>query len=239
MHGGATENPVGKPLVLGPVFQREATRADRRLWLHICRWGVGGFLCLLLLATVVEPVRYPTSLDLDFTHRLLAWAEGLSAFLLPLEYFLILLLAPALSAGGITEEKTTGSLQLLLAAGLTSWDILAGKLLGRLFPVLYLLLTVLPGLCFCAALTDQPPLALAAMVLPPFLLLYAVGAVGLLVSVWSRTTNRRCSASTRSGRPWCWPSGGSAAPCHTCLLSFFWAPATCRRGCCPGACSGS
>jgi hypothetical protein len=132
---------------------------------------------------------YPYALP-RFTMRLLRWAEVLPEFLLPLEYLLILLLAPALTAGAITEEKTAGSLQLLLAAGLTSWDILMGKLLGRLLPLLFVLLTCLPMLCLGAALADQPAAALAAMILAPFLILYAVGAVGLLVSVWSRTTNQ-------------------------------------------------
>jgi hypothetical protein len=173
--------------MLGPVFQREATRADRRLWLHLCRWAFAGCVCLLLvpLADWLRSVPDPRAA----LALVVNWAERSPKFIVVGQCLLLVLLAPALTAGAVTEEKTAGTLQLLLAAGLTSWDVLAGKLLGRLLPLLFLLLAGWPLLSLCAGLVGQTA-ALPVLLVMPLSLLAAAGAAGLLASVWSRTTTQ-------------------------------------------------
>jgi ABC-type transport system involved in multi-copper enzyme maturation permease subunit len=59
---------------------------------------------------------------------------------------LILLVAPAATAGAICIEKARGNLTLLMATDLSSSEIILGKLLARLWPVLLLVTTSLPVL---------------------------------------------------------------------------------------------
>src|SRR5262249_54443062 len=103
------------------------------------------------------------------------------------QFLLVVLATPAFTAGAITDEKIRGTLQYLLTAGLTSWEILVGKLFGRAAHVTTLALAAFPLLCFLGVFAGAGPgtllLFFAALVTP----LFAAGAAGLLASVWCRT----------------------------------------------------
>src|SRR5262249_21150231 len=105
------------------------------------------------------------------------------------QYLIVLLATPAFTAGGITDEKTRGTLLYLFSADLSSWEILVGKLWGRTFEVVVLLMTTLPCLCFVgiwAGISLPGVLALCLTLLGP---VFAVGAASLVMSVWCRRTS--------------------------------------------------
>ena len=108
---------------------------------------------------------------------------------LVLQQILVLFLAtPAFVAGAVTGDKSPGTLESLFTAGLTSWDIVVGKLLARLAQVAVVGLAVVPMLCFFAGaqwLDAVLILALPGVTVAP---LFAVGAVSILASVWCRQT---------------------------------------------------
>ena len=83
------------------------------------------------MAGIVNDALRPFALGTNADHKLL----------------LLLLATPAYTAGAIPDEKTRGTLQYLLAADLTAWEILAGKLLGRIAQVALLALAALPLIC--------------------------------------------------------------------------------------------
>lgn len=105
------------------------------------------------------------------------------------QHFLILLIVtPTLAAGSITDEKARGTLSYLLTAGLQPWEIVVGKLFGRTYPVLVLLLTGLPLVCFLGVFGGLDLAKLLALTLATVVLVFAVAALSLLASVLCRHT---------------------------------------------------
>src|SRR5262249_39624060 len=115
-------------------------------------------------------------------------AAALFHALLFQQFVLLLLAGPACTAGALTDEKVRGTLPHLVTTGLTSGEVVLGKLLGRTASVGALALAALPFLCFLGVFAGAGPdllvLFLAALAGP----LLAAGAAGLLASVWCRTT---------------------------------------------------
>jgi hypothetical protein len=105
------------------------------------------------------------------------------------QHFLLLVLAtPVFVAGAISDEKSDGTFTLLLTADLTSWEIVAGKMLGRMAQVGLLALAGLPMLCFMGGyghLDWLTLLALPAVTAPPF---FALAAASMVASVRSAQT---------------------------------------------------
>jgi ABC-type Na+ efflux pump permease subunit len=116
------------------------------------------------------------------------FASSLVGKLVWQQFILLLLATPAFTAGAITDEKSRGTLQYLLTADLTPWEILLGKLLGRAAQVALLALAALPILCFVGVFGGLNLVLLAALfavMVPP---LFALGSASLLASVWSKQT---------------------------------------------------
>src|SRR5947209_481285 len=63
------------------------------------------------------------------------FATSFTSMLIGQQLILLLLATPAYTAGAITDEKSRGTLQYLLAADLTSGEIILGKLFGRVAQV--------------------------------------------------------------------------------------------------------
>src|SRR5262249_25939845 len=144
--------PDGAAGMLGPIFHLEMLLGSRRGRQYYLRWFVGGMLTLQLIGFYLaydkavgdaraETGRVPANAASDFGGDFTHW-------LLMQQFFIILLATPVFTAGAVTDEKTRGTLLYLFSADLNAWEILAGKLLGRAFEVMVLLLTTLPFLCF-------------------------------------------------------------------------------------------
>lgn len=104
------------------------------------------------------------------------------------QLFLLLLVTPGFVAGALSDEKARGTLQYLLTTDLTSWEIIAGKMLGRLAELGVLLLAGLPLLFFVAPFGGLGPgsiLVLMGVLVGP---LFALAAASMLAAVWVRST---------------------------------------------------
>jgi ABC-type transport system involved in multi-copper enzyme maturation permease subunit len=117
-----------------------------------------------------------------------AFANSLVQNLVWQQFLLLLLATPAFTAGAITDEKARGTLQYLLTAGLTSWEILLGKLLGRAAQVALLALAALPILCFIGVFGGLNVILLATLFAVTVAPMFALGSASLLASVWSKQT---------------------------------------------------
>jgi ABC-type transport system involved in multi-copper enzyme maturation permease subunit len=179
-------------IMLGPIFYLEMLLGGRRGRQHYLRWFVGGILILQLIFFYIAYRK-----NFDETTRTLGvmpamatsyFATSFVTWVLNQQYLIILLATPAFTAGAITDEKTRGTLMYLFSADLTAWEILVGKLLGRTFEVLVLLLATLPFVCFVGVWAGVTPLSLLAICLGLIAPLFAVGSASLLMSVWCRQT---------------------------------------------------
>src|SRR5262249_25126163 len=104
------------------------------------------------------------------------------------QLILMLLATPAFAAGAITDEKTRGTLQHMLTADLTAWEIIIGKLLGRTAQVTVLALSGLPVLCFIGVFGGLDPVLLLGVLATTLLPILALGSASVLASVWSKQT---------------------------------------------------
>jgi ABC-type transport system involved in multi-copper enzyme maturation permease subunit len=164
--------------MVGPVLNLEMVLGSRRGRQYVFRWIYAAWL---LLEVSVFCLYYWISRSHTFPMAFLR------VFLY--QHFVLLSLAtPVITAGSITDEKWRGSLQYLLTADLTSWEVIAGKLLGRLAQVATLFLTGLPVLCFFGVFCALEPVALLALVAVTGLLMFGLGAATMLSSVWSVKT---------------------------------------------------
>ncbi len=178
--------------MLGPIFYLEMLLGGRRGRQHFLRWFVGGLLILQLIGFYVA-YRKNVQNGIDtvgLAPNLAAndFACGFISWIISQQYLIILLATPAFTAGAITDEKTRGTLLYLFSADLNSWEILVGKLLGRSFEVVVLLLATLPFVCFIGIWAEVTPLALLAISLSLIGPIFAVGSASLLMSVWCRQT---------------------------------------------------
>jgi ABC-type multidrug transport system permease subunit len=181
--------------MVGPVLYQEMLLGGRRGRQRVFRYVLAGWLLLLFVGAY-----WNYAIRSGYIGRLLnsgvpvegraagAFADSLLEILLVQQLFLVLLATPALTAGAITDEKATGTLQYLFAADLTPWEIVVGKLLGRVAQVAVLSVCALPFLAFVGVFAGVPLPLLAAVVVVLFLPAFTVGAVSLLASVWSRQT---------------------------------------------------
>ncbi len=131
-------NPWG--IGLGPVFAFERTLSSRR-WQSYA--GRSCFVAGVLIALVA--VRVSTSAPAGTSFRELAqMAELFFLAVSGTQLALVLLAAPAATAGAICLDRARGTLSHMLMTDLTNAEIVLGKLAARLVPVLCLLLCMLP-----------------------------------------------------------------------------------------------
>ncbi|HLN28650.1 MAG TPA: ABC transporter permease subunit [Gemmataceae bacterium] len=180
--------------MVGPVLAQEMILGSRRSWQHVFRRIYTGWLIVLLLLfywIYVIQSNYLGSLIMGVPRVPGVASHFAATFVETLvwqQFILIVLVTPAFTAGAITDEKSRGTLQYLLAADLTSWEIILGKLIGRVAQVAVLALAALPLLCFIGVfggVTFSLLFALFAVAIVPVL---ALAAASLLASVWSRQT---------------------------------------------------
>jgi ABC-type transport system involved in multi-copper enzyme maturation permease subunit len=148
--------------------------------------GRSGFVALLLFGLWLEWIG-------DAAHRNLAQikvqaevADAFHATLVFIAMVMVLLAAPAATAGAICLDKARGTLLHVMVTDLSDTEIVLGKLAARLVPVLGLLASSLPVLALLTLMGGIDPVA----VLGSFLVLVGVAFLGcalaLTFSVWAR-----------------------------------------------------
>jgi hypothetical protein len=185
--------------MLGPVFWLELRRAARRgqfqrlrLFVTLALAGEAAVFLLLCLS-----MAYPILARVLFgVTKPPARPEVIGAFVQQgLEWLVLeqlaglLLVAPALAAGSISDEKETGTLQHLLSTPLLSRHLIMGKWLAQVVQVAVLGLPALPLALVLARLVGLSWADQAALLLVPLVPLPALVAGSLLASVWSRRTS--------------------------------------------------
>jgi ABC-type transport system involved in multi-copper enzyme maturation permease subunit len=175
--------------MISPVLDLEILQGSRRNGLLLLRRIYTGWLVLqfLFFYWLYLIHHYAFSFDLDDSAAS-EFVNSCSSTLVTQQFILLALCTPALTAGAITDEKTRGTLQYLLTADVSGWEIVVGKLFGRIWQIVLLTMASLPIISFLTALGGVHPVALLVpyiLVLAPIL---AIAGASLLASVWCRTT---------------------------------------------------
>jgi ABC-type transport system involved in multi-copper enzyme maturation permease subunit len=179
--------------MLGPVWHQVSLRGSRRPWLFLLRYGyaVGQVLLFLVLIDalrVFDPFRGFGESQQVRAGRLTGGAVQFLWWWPWLQALVTVLVSVPLVAGEVTGEKESGTLALLLTTPLESRHIIGGKLLGYGTQLLLVLLSGLPLYCFAVAWLDVPAAVAVGQLAVLVLRVYALGALALLLAVWSRST---------------------------------------------------
>jgi ABC-type transport system involved in multi-copper enzyme maturation permease subunit len=174
---------------LGPVFVYEWLTATRRWQGYALRAGfVGLILAGMMIVCRNERMLGGPARTVSI-QQLASFGEALYGVIAAVELTLVLLAAPAATAGAICLDKARGTLDHMLATDLSNTEIVLGKLGVRLVPVLGLIACALPILALAGLLGGIDPLALAGS----FLVAIGCGVLGcslaMTLSVWGRKTH--------------------------------------------------
>lgn len=104
------------------------------------------------------------------------------------QWLLPFLLAPPLLANALATEKAKGMLPLLFATSLTSGELILGKFLGRVYPLVLMTVAHWPFWGLLVGLLGLDPLSAAVLTGATLLPVLGVSAASLVASVWCRKT---------------------------------------------------
>ena len=177
---------AGWRIGLGPVFVYEWLTSSRRWQGYAIR---AGFLLLLLISLAViwnstrplfarSPIRMMATLG-----------EWFYIGVIGMEVTLVLLAAPAATAGAICLDRARGTLTHMLMTDLSSAEIVLGKLAARLIPVLGLLACTLPLMEILALVGGLDPNALFGAFVVTTGIAILGSSLALLFSLWVGKTH--------------------------------------------------
>jgi hypothetical protein len=170
----------------GPVFAVESLLNARRLTIYAGRSLFGGVLLAGLVFTWLSTALDRTAGTAPGSLKHLAHVgEAFYHTLTTLQLSLVLLAAPAATAGAICLDRARGGLTHLLVTDLSDAEIVLGKLAARLAPVVGLLACTLPVTAMATLLGGIDAAALNWS----FIICVAVAVLGcslaMTISVWA------------------------------------------------------
>jgi ABC-type transport system involved in multi-copper enzyme maturation permease subunit len=176
----------GGPLSPGPVFAYEWLTASRRWQGYALR---SLFVLLLLAAVVVAWAERGRRLDANTLRALAKIGEVFFVAVIGTQLTLVLMAAPAATAGAICLDRARGTLAHLLVTDLSDGEIVLGKLAARLVPVFGLVGCTLPVMALLTLLGGVDPEALFGA----FMVAAGVAVLGctlaLAFSLWAGKTH--------------------------------------------------
>jgi hypothetical protein len=122
-------------------------------------------------------------------NTLASYGQSLFTTIVSIELTLVLLAAPAATAGAVCVDKARGTLDHMLATDLASAEIVLGKCGVRLAPVLGLIACVLPLSALSSLLGGIDPNALVGSFLTAIACAFLGCSLAFTLSVWGRKTH--------------------------------------------------
>jgi ABC-type Na+ efflux pump permease subunit len=176
-----------------PVLQMERLRQVRTGRSHLLRAGCVFGVLLGIGIIYAERFGLRALLEFDSTlstqvspGTLARFSQQMAFIFLFVQALAIILLTPPCMAGAIAEERERGSLPLLLTSLLTTREILLGKLLARLAPLIEMLLAGIPVMALLLLLGGVSWQFLIAGYAVLGITLLSYGSICLAVSVQVR-----------------------------------------------------
>ena len=148
---------VSRQLSLGPVFAYEWIRSSRRWQGYALRSSFVLFLLMALAYVWMNTSSYPAKSNIRLMAELGEW---FFQAVIGTQLTLVLLAAPAATAGAICIDKARGTMTHMLVTDLADFEIVLGKLAARLVPVVGLVACTLPMMELLILLGGVAPEAL-------------------------------------------------------------------------------
>jgi ABC-type transport system involved in multi-copper enzyme maturation permease subunit len=166
---------------LGPVFELEWLTTARKWQVYA---GRALFVSALLAGIMIVSIGSTTGASLN-TRGQARIGKSIFGVIVVTQLVLVLLAAPAATAGSICLDKARGNLAHLFATDLSDAEIVLGKLAARLAPVLACVFCTLPVMAISTLIGGIDPVDLTGA----FIITLAVAvlgcAVAMFLSVWA------------------------------------------------------
>ena len=170
---------------LGPVFIYECLANSRR-WQTYALRSVGVAALLFAMGTIATS---STATTANSWREYAKLGQAYFIAMIGVELALVMLAAPAATAGAICLDRARGTLAHMLMTDLSDPEIVLGKLAARLLPVLGLVACTWPVMAISSLLGGIDPIALTLA----FAIIVAVAVLGctmaLALSVWARKSH--------------------------------------------------
>jgi ABC-type transport system involved in multi-copper enzyme maturation permease subunit len=176
-------------LGLGPVFVYEWLTTSRRWQFYALRVLFVGAILVGLAFIRHQMTRYGDIRDVVSLAELARYGQSIYLTIVSIELTLVLLAAPAATAGAVCLDKARGTLDHILATDLSDAEVVLGKLAARLVPVLGLVACVLPVVALSGLMGGIDPLALGGSFLVSIGCALVGCSLAMTLSVWGRKTH--------------------------------------------------
>ena len=178
--------------MLGPIFTRELVTVPRRGGHFPARAAFVGLLGILGITTWQATVGFARDATLGETASFGQLLFQIVAFV---QLLLTMFSATLSAAGAVSQEKDRRTFVLLLLTDMRDYEIVLGKLVGALLPVLTLLLVSAPVLAMLLLLGGIDPEQVFQAVLVLLASAVAAGSLGGLVALWREKTYQALALS--------------------------------------------
>jgi ABC-type transport system involved in multi-copper enzyme maturation permease subunit len=171
------------------VFVYESLTAARRWQVYALRAAFVGAILIGLCFVWNQISPFHTARETASLAELARYGQVIYRTIIVVELTLVLLAAPAATAGAVCLDKARGTLDHMLATDLSNAEIVLGKLGARMVPVLGLIACMVPVVAITSLLGGIEPLALFGS----FLVALSCASVGcslaMALSVYGRKTH--------------------------------------------------
>ena len=178
--------------MLGPIFTRELVTVPRRGGHFPTRAAMIGLLGILGITTWQATVGFARDATLGETASFGLLLFQIVAFV---QLLLTLFFAALSAAGAVSMEKDRRTFVLLLLTDMRDYEIVLGKLVGALLPILTLQLVSAPVLAMLLLLGGIDPEQVFQAVLVLLASAVAAGSLGGLIALWREKTYQALALS--------------------------------------------
>ena len=176
---------------VNPVYKREITVNSRSIRLPLILMVFNGILALVALLnmySMTAQVEMTAEIQYGSFLELYAFASGI-------EFVMILMVVPALTAGSISGERERQTLELLLSTQAGGGEIVAGKLMASMHSVILLLISSFPVMTLSFAYGGIHLEDLLFLFLHFLLLALLAASIGIFFSALCRKTTTATALS--------------------------------------------
>lgn len=169
---------------INPVFKNElklSTRTMKIGWLIFLYNGIVAVISLLVFYRMVSSARYTGSID--YRNML-----DLYITMAYIEFGMLLVIMPSLTAGSITGEKERQTFDMLLTTKMTPWQIVTGKLQIALSTALLLSVSSVPIVSLVFVYGGLHLIDLVFFILILVISAVFIGSIGILYSAFLKRT---------------------------------------------------
>ena len=178
-------NRFGKKIHINPVYKKELKQSARMPRTAIILLVYNSLMLLFGLfafyVTFEGGGRYGSGIDYSDILSIYAIMTGI-------EFTLILLITPMLTAGTIAGEREKQTLDILLTTKLSTFQLISGKLASSLSLILLLMMSSLPILAIVFSVGGVTLTDLMQFMLLLFVTSIYIGSIGIFFSVLCRKT---------------------------------------------------